>query len=100
MGSLNFKLKTILNADHVFVTGTAAEIQTVRKIKNKNYKTNSKIINLIKDSYNEIKTKSPVSTSLTSVPIGTLSIQDSPPLPFWSLPRPGSPFFAFQCFLK
>ena len=59
----NFKLKTILNADHVFVTGTAAEIQTVRKIKNKNFKTNSKIINLIKDSYNEIKTKSPLSTS-------------------------------------
>ena len=59
----NFKLKTILDADHVFITGTAAEIQTVRKIKNKNYKTNSKIINLIKDSYNEIKNKSPLSTS-------------------------------------
>ena len=59
----NFKLKTILNADHVFVTGTAAEIQTVRKINKKNYKTNSKIINLIKDNYNEIKAKSPLTIS-------------------------------------
>ena len=59
----NFKLKNILNADHVFVTGTAAEIQTVRKINKKNYKTNSKIIDLIKDNYNEIKTKSPLTIS-------------------------------------
>ena len=43
---------------------------------------------------------SPDSISLTSVPIGTLRIQVSPPFPFWSLPRPGSPFLAFQCFLK
>jgi len=59
----DFKLKKIVNADNVFVTGTAAEIQTVRKIKNKNYKIESKIIKLIKDNYNKIKLKSPLTTS-------------------------------------
>jgi branched-chain amino acid aminotransferase len=59
----DFKLKKILSADNVFVTGTAAEIQTVRKIKNKNYKIDSKIIKLIKDNYNKIKLKSPLTTS-------------------------------------
>lgn len=59
----DFKLKNILSADNVFVTGTAAEIQTVRKIKNKNYKIDSKIIKLIKDNYNKIKLKSPLTTS-------------------------------------
>ena len=59
----DFKLKKILSADNVFVTGTAAEIQTVRKIKNKNYKIESKIIKLIKDNYNKIKLKSPLTTS-------------------------------------
>mgnify|MGYP005989386215 CR=1 FL=1 len=59
----DFKLKNILSADNVFVTGTAAEIQTVRKIKNRNYKIDSTIINLIKDNYDKIKIKSPRSTS-------------------------------------
>lgn len=59
----DFKLKKIFSADNVFVTGTAAEIQTVRKIKNKNYKIESKIIKLIKDNYNKIKLKSPFTTS-------------------------------------
>ncbi len=59
----DFKLKKIFSADNVFVTGTAAEIQTVRKIKNKNYKIESKIIKLIKDNYNKIKLKSPLTTS-------------------------------------
>ena len=59
----DFKLKKIVNADNVFVTGTAAEIQTLRKIKNKNYKIESKIIKLIKDNYNKIKLKSPLTTS-------------------------------------
>ena len=59
----NFKFKSIKNADSVFVTGTAAEIQVVRKIKNINYKTNSDMINLIKEEYNKIKIKSPISTS-------------------------------------
>ncbi len=59
----NFKFKSIRTADSVFVTGTAAEIQVVRKIKNINYKINSDMINLIKEEYNKIKMKSPISTS-------------------------------------
>ncbi len=59
----NFKFKSIKTADSVFVTGTAAEIQVVRKIKNINYKINSDMINLIKEEYNKIKIKSPISTS-------------------------------------
>ena len=59
----NFKFKSIKAADSVFVTGTAAEIQVVRKIKNINYKINSDMINLIKEEYNKIKMKSPISTS-------------------------------------
>ena len=59
----NFKFKSIKNADSVFVTGTAAEIQVVRKIKNINYKIDSVIINSIKEEYNKLKMKSPISTS-------------------------------------
>ena len=59
----DFKPKSILNAEHVFVTGTAAEIQTVRKIKNKNFKIDSEIISLIKNNYDDLKFKSPHTTS-------------------------------------
>jgi len=59
----NFKLKQILNSDHIFICGTAAEIQVVKKINKKIFKTKSGIIDLIKREYKIIKSKSPLLTS-------------------------------------
>ena len=55
----NFKLKDIYSAEHVFITGTAAEIQTIDKIKKKKFKKNSKLIDFFKSEYESIKKKSP-----------------------------------------
>lgn len=59
----NFKLKQILNSEHIFICGTAAEIQVVKKINKKIFKSKSRIIDLIKREYKIIKSKSPLLTS-------------------------------------
>ena len=51
----NFKLKNLLSSDYIFVTGTAAEIQVVRKIQKKKYSINSSIINILKKEYDNCK---------------------------------------------
>ena len=45
----------LINADSVFVTGTAAEIQPVKKILKKNYKNNSEILKKLKFEYEKLK---------------------------------------------
>ena len=59
----DYKLKSIFKADYVFLSGTAAEIQVVRKINKKRFKINSSIIDTLKDSYREVKILSPATTS-------------------------------------
>ena len=51
----NYKLSHLINADSVFVTGTAAEIQPVKKILKKNYKNNSEILKKLKFEYEKLK---------------------------------------------
>ena len=51
----NYKLNHLINADSVFVTGTAAEIQPVKKILKKNYKNNSEILKKLKFEYEKLK---------------------------------------------
>ena len=51
----NFKLKNIYKADFVFATGTAAEIQKIKKIEKKNYSLKSDIIKLLICEYEKIK---------------------------------------------
>lgn len=55
----NYKLEKLLNAESVFITGTAAEIQKIGKIKKKKFNTNSKIIDFLKEQYEFIKIKGP-----------------------------------------
>ena len=55
----DYKLNHLLNADFIFLTGTAAEIQTVKRINSKNFSTNSEIINFIKEKYELIKSLCP-----------------------------------------
>ena len=55
----NFKRKDLLNAENVFVTGTATEIQPVKKIEKKNFKTTSNILSILKFEYEKIKKKGP-----------------------------------------
>jgi len=55
----DYKLKQLFKADHVFVTGTAAEIQTVRKIKNKQFSVNSNLIDFLKKKYEVLKQTGP-----------------------------------------
>ena len=50
----NFKIKDILYADNVFLTGTAAEIQQVNRIKNKIIKTDSLVLNKILSDFRMI----------------------------------------------
>lgn len=59
-----FKMKDILQADTVFLTGTAAEIQLVGKILNKRFNLNNNIYKLIKNNYDIIKFKSLKSLNL------------------------------------
>jgi len=54
-----YKIKNILKADCAFVTGTAAEIQSIKSIKNIIFKKNNKIFNLLKESYESLKKNSP-----------------------------------------
>ena len=53
------KLEKILKADSVFLTGTAAEIQPVKKILHKNFKIDHNLIKLLKDKYNSLKLDPP-----------------------------------------
>jgi branched-chain amino acid aminotransferase len=55
----NYKLEKILKADSVFLTGTAAEIQPVKKILHKNFKVDHILIKLLKDKYNSLKLNPP-----------------------------------------
>ena len=57
----NYKLKDVLIADLVFLTGTAAEVQLVSNIKGKKFKLNNYTFNEIKKYYEIIKTKTPSS---------------------------------------
>ena len=59
----DFKLKDILNSDFVFLSGTAAEIQVVKKINKKKFLIKSNIINYLKDEYKKIKIVSPITTN-------------------------------------
>ena len=52
----NYKIEKLFNADNVFLTGTAAEIQIVEKIKKKNFSVNSPILESLIKEYNKIKT--------------------------------------------
>ena len=50
----DYRLNDILTSDGVFLTGTAAEIQQVNKIKNKIVGTESLIIKRIVSEYKEL----------------------------------------------
>ena len=63
----DFKLSKILNADTVFLTGTAAEIQSVRRIKSKNFKINSELISLLKNKFELVKSECPNKVSKIKV---------------------------------
>lgn len=52
----DFKLKHLLSAESVFLTGTAAEIQPIRKILNYKFNTNSHLITFLKKEYEKLKT--------------------------------------------
>lgn len=60
----NFKLEKILKAESVFLTGTAAEIQPVKKILNKKFKTDHNLILFLKDKYDSLKINPPQKISL------------------------------------
>lgn len=55
----NFKLKHINNADNVFLTGTAAEIQSVKKINNIKFKPDTNLLKFLKNRYDIIKKNYP-----------------------------------------
>ena len=59
----NYTMKNILNADAVFLTGTAAEVQQVGKIVKKKYNLNNEILKMIKNEYELIKFKNIKSVS-------------------------------------
>ena len=50
----NYRINDILSAESVFLTGTAAEIQQVNRIKNKRIRTDSLILNKILSDFREI----------------------------------------------
>ena len=51
----DYKLNTLLKADAVFLTGTAAEIQPVKKLNRKNFNVKSVVVVDIKKEYEKIK---------------------------------------------
>ena len=63
----DFKLSKILNADSVFLTGTAAEIQLVKRIKSKTFKTNYETINFLKKKFELVKLKCPSKVSKINI---------------------------------
>ena len=63
----DFKLSKILNADSVFLTGTAAEIQLVKRIKSKTFKTNYETINFFKKKFELVKLECPSKVSKSNI---------------------------------
>ena len=57
--SSDYKPETILDADGVFTTGTAAEIQSIGKINKKKFSDNIDVINFLKEKYQLIKKTAP-----------------------------------------
>ena len=55
----NITRDEVYTADEAFFTGTAAEIQSIKSIKNIIFKKNNKIFNLLKESYESLKKNSP-----------------------------------------
>ena len=53
----DYKLNTLLKADTIFLTGTAAEIQPVRKINQYKFNVNSKVVNELKKEYEDKKVR-------------------------------------------
>ncbi len=57
--SSDYKPEKILDADGVFTTGTAAEIQLIGKINKKKFSDNIDVINFLKEKYQLIKKTAP-----------------------------------------
>ena len=55
----DYSLKSLIKADSVFLTGTAAEIQPIKKILNNTFKVDSKLINFFKNEYEKLKKDCP-----------------------------------------
>ena len=55
----DFNLDHLLKADSIFLTGTAAEIQPIKKILNNKFKVNCKVMNFLKNEYEKIKINCP-----------------------------------------
>lgn len=51
----DYKIKNLLSAESVFITGTAAEIQMVKNIENKKFQIKSNIIEFLKYKYENLK---------------------------------------------
>ena len=56
----DYKIKHILNSDCVFVTGTAAEIQFVKRINKSKFDKNNQIFQKIKKAYEKLKENPPI----------------------------------------
>lgn len=56
----DYKIKHILNSDCVFVTGTAAEIQFVKRINKFKFDKNNQIFQKIKKAYKKLKENPPI----------------------------------------
>ena len=59
----NFKLPKILKSDSAFLTGTAAEIQIIKKIKNKKLDIQNKIVSFLKEKFELVKKDCPSKVS-------------------------------------
>ena len=59
----NFKLSKILKSDSAFLTGTAAEIQIIKKIKNKKLDIQNKIVSFLKEKFELVKKDCPSKVS-------------------------------------
>ena len=59
----NFKLSKILKSDSAFLTGTAAEIQIIKKIKNKKLDIQNKIVSFLKEKFEHVKKDCPSKVS-------------------------------------
>lgn len=56
----DYKIKHILNSDCAFVTGTAAEIQFVKRINKSKFDKNNQIFQKIKKAYEKLKENPPI----------------------------------------
>ena len=55
----DYNLKDFYKADSIFLTGTAAEIQPIKKVLNKNFNVNCELINFFKSQYEKLKISCP-----------------------------------------